>query len=220
MATHLDLEEQEQLEALKHFWEQWGNLITWTLIVVLGAYSAWNGWNWWQARQGAQASALYGEVERSADAGDVARLERSLADIRENYGKTTYASHGALLAARVFYEQNKSDAAKAALAWVSEKGADDGLRAVARLRLASLQMDEKAYDEALKTLSASFPPAFAALAADQRGDVLLLQGKRSEAAAEFGRAYQGLDGGSIDYRRLVAIKLNALGIDPDARGRS
>ena len=42
MATHLDLEEQEQLDALKHFWKQWGNLITWALIVVLGAYTAWN----------------------------------------------------------------------------------------------------------------------------------------------------------------------------------
>ena len=41
MATHLDLEEQEQLDALKHFWNQWGNLITWVLIAVLGAYAAW-----------------------------------------------------------------------------------------------------------------------------------------------------------------------------------
>jgi hypothetical protein len=47
---------------------------------------------------------------------------------------------------------------------------------VARLRLASLQTGEKAYDEALKTLSASFPAAMVPLAADRRGDVLLLQG--------------------------------------------
>jgi hypothetical protein len=29
MAKHLDLEEQEQLDQLKHFWKQYGNLITW-----------------------------------------------------------------------------------------------------------------------------------------------------------------------------------------------
>ena len=43
-----------------------------------------------------------------------------------------------------------------------------GLRAVARLRLASLQTGDKAYDEALKTLSASFPADFVPLAADRR----------------------------------------------------
>ena len=40
MATHLDLEEQEQLDQLKHFWKRWGNLISWALIVVLGAYAS------------------------------------------------------------------------------------------------------------------------------------------------------------------------------------
>ena len=48
MATHLDLEEQEQLDQLKAFWKRWGNLITWLLIAVLGAYAAWNGWNLWR----------------------------------------------------------------------------------------------------------------------------------------------------------------------------
>ena len=219
MAKHLDLEEQEQLDQLRHFWNTWGNLITWVLIVVLGAYAAWNGWNYWQRRQGALASAMYAEVQRSASAGDVPRLERSLADMKDRYGSTTYAAQGALLAAKTLDEKGKGAEARAALAWVAEKAPDDGLRAVARLRLASLQTGDKAYDEALKTLSASFPADFVPLAADRRGDVLLLQGKRSEAAAEFGKAYQGLGTARGDYRQLVAIKLNALGIDPDAGAR-
>ncbi|MEZ5606355.1 MAG: tetratricopeptide repeat protein [Burkholderiaceae bacterium] len=216
MAKHLDLEEQEQLDQLRHFWNTWGNLITWALIVVLGAYAAWNGWNYWQRRQGALASALYSELERSADAGDVAHLERVLSDIKDRFGGTTYAAQGALLAAKVLDEKGKAAEARAALNWVADKAPEDGLQAVARLRLASLQTGEKAYDEALKTLSANFPSAFVPLAADRRGDVLLLQGKRTEAAAEFGKAYQGLGTDRGEYRRLVAIKLNALGIDPEA----
>ena len=51
MATHLDLEEQEQLDQVKHFWKRYGNLITWVLIVVMGSFAAWNGWNWWQRDQ-------------------------------------------------------------------------------------------------------------------------------------------------------------------------
>ena len=61
MATHLDLEEQEQLDQLKAFWKKYGNLITWVLILVLGAYAAWNGWNLCQRNQSLQAGAIFYE---------------------------------------------------------------------------------------------------------------------------------------------------------------
>jgi predicted negative regulator of RcsB-dependent stress response len=219
MANNLDLEEQEQLEAFKHFWQQWGNLITWALIAVLAAYSAWIGWQSWERKQSERASALYDEIEQGAQAGDVARVERALADVKDKYGSTVYAAQGALLAAKTLHDKDKPAEAKAALAWVADKAPNDGIKAIARLRLASLLTGDQAYDEALKTLSAPFPAQFAALAADRRGDVLLLQGKRAEAALEFGKAYQGLnaDAGG-EYRRLVGIKLNALGVDPEAAG--
>ncbi|QTD44428.1 YfgM family protein [Ottowia testudinis] len=220
MATHLDLEEQEQLDALKHFWNRWGNLITWVLIAVLGAYAAWNGWQYWQRRQAGLAAVMYDEIARAANAGDMARVERALADMKDKYGGTTYAAYAGLEGAKVLADKGKLAEAKTALAGVVDKASDDGLRAVARLRLASLQTGEKAYDEALKTLSASFPAQYTALAADRRGDVLLLQGKRSEAATEFGKAYQGLTADSGEYRRLVGMKLNALGIDPDAGAKA
>ncbi|TAN12804.1 MAG: tetratricopeptide repeat protein [Burkholderiaceae bacterium] len=215
MAT-FDLEQQEQLDAIKSVWERWGNLVTWLLIIVLGAYAAWNGWNYWQRRQGTLASTLYGELERSADAGDVAHTERIFSDMKDHYGRTTYATYAALLAAKTLYDKSKAAEAEAALTWAADKGADPGLRAIARLRLASLDIGQKAYDKALKTLSADFPPQFRALAADRRGDVLLLQGKRKEAAAEYSRAYQTMDPAAGEYRRLIGIKLNALGINPDA----
>jgi predicted negative regulator of RcsB-dependent stress response len=220
MATHLDLEEQEQLDALKHFWARWGNLITWVLIVVLGAYAAWNGWQYWERRQAALASGLYEELSRGARDGDLARVERALSDMQSKYGGTIYAAHSGLLAAKVFQEKDKLVEAKSALTWVAEKASDDALQATARLRLASLLIGDKAYDEALKQLAGSFPKSYSALVADRRGDVLVLQGKRAEAATEYGKAYQGLDAASGDYRRLVATKLNALGVDPDAGNRA
>ncbi len=220
MAKHLDLEEQEQLDALKHFWERWGNLITWLLIAVLGAYAGWTGWQYWQRQQGAAASAIYEEMSRSVAAGDVARVERTLADMKDKYGSTTYAAQGALLAAKLLQEKAKPAEAKAALAWVADKASDDGLKASARLRLASMLIADKAYDEALKQLAGSFPESYVPLAADRRGDVLVLQGKRAEAATEYGKAYQGLTAEAGDYRKLVGMKLNALGIDPDAGRKS
>ncbi len=213
MAQHLDLEEQEQLAQFKHFWSKYGNLITWALIVVLGGFAAYNGWNLWQNRQAAEASALYAEVERAAVTGDGARVQRAFDDLRDKFSGTTYTQQAGLLAARSLQESGKPDAAKAALSWVAEKSSDPGYQAIARLRLAGLLADAKAYDEALAQLAKPLAPEFEALAADRRGDILQLQGKPEQAKAEYLKALPGLDG-RADYRRLVEVKLAALGVDP------
>ena len=102
MAKPLDLEEQEQLDELKHFWKNYGNLITWALIVVFGAIAAWNGWHYWQRSQAAQAAAMNDEVERAVAGDDVAKVERAFNDMKDKYGRTTYAHQAGLRAAKVF----------------------------------------------------------------------------------------------------------------------
>lgn len=213
MAKHLDLEEQEQLDQLKHFWNQYGNLITWVLIAVFGSIAAWNGWQYWQRHQAAQASVMYDEVDRAAKSGDVARIERAFGDMKDRFGGTVYAQQAGLLAARALYEKGNVEASKAALVWVTEKASDEGYQAIARLRLAGVLLEAKAPDEALKLMQGSFPKEYEALAADRRGDVLATQGKMAEAKAEYLKAYKGLDE-RAEYRRLVEVKLNALGVDP------
>jgi predicted negative regulator of RcsB-dependent stress response len=213
MAKHLDLEEQEQLADIKHFWNEYGNLITWVAIAVFGAIAAWNGWHYWQRTQAAQAAAMYDEVERAAQAGDLTRVERAFSDMRDKFGRTTYAQQAGLLAAKTFIDKGKADSAKTALAWVADKASDEGYQAVARLRLAGILAESKAYDEALKQLSGDFPKEFEALAADRRGDVYNLQGKKAEAKTEYAKAYKAFDPQS-EYRRLVEVKLSALGVDP------
>jgi predicted negative regulator of RcsB-dependent stress response len=212
MANTFDLEEQEQLDELKHFWREYGNLITWALIVVFGAIAAWNGWNYWQNRQAVQASAMYDEVERAAVAGDTERVQRAFSDMKSRFGGTTFAQQAGLLTATLLADKGQPDAAKAALAWVADKSSDEGYQAVARLRLAGLMMDAKQYDDALRQLSATFPREFEPLAADRRGDIDSLQGKKAEAKTEYEKAWRGLDEHS-DYRKLVEVKLGALGVD-------
>lgn len=215
MAKHLDLEEQEQLDELKHFWKQYGNLITWGLIVVFGAFAAWNGYHYWQRSQQAQAAVMYDEVERAATSGDASRLDRSLADMKDKFGGTAFVQQAGLLAAKFFYDQGNVAGAKAALTWVAGKSADEGYQAIAKLRLSGVLLEAKAHDEALAQLSGSFPKDFAALVADRRGDVFAAQGKKSEAKAEYEKAWKGMDE-RTEYRRLVEVKLNALGINPSA----
>ena len=211
MANQLDLEEQEQLDQLKHFWAQYGNLITWVLIAVLSAFAAWNAYQYWQRNQATQAAALFDELERVAKGNDTVKLDRVLGDMKDKFASTSYAQQAALLAAKVYFEAGKSDEAKSTLAWVADKSSDAGYQAIARLRLTGILLESKAFEEALKQLSNTFPAEFSALVADRRGDVYMAQGKKSEAGAEFLKAYQSLDEGA-EYRRLVEVKMAALGL--------
>ena len=215
MAIQLDLEEQEQIDQIKHYWERWGTLVTGIIVLAALGFASWNVYNFWDRRQATQSAVLYDEVERAAQAGDSARVERAFNDIRERFGRTAYAQQAGLAASKVLLDKGNTDGAKGALTWVADKGRDDGLQAIAHLRLASILADAKSYDEALKQLDTKLPLAFTPLVADRKGDILSAQGKLSEAAAAYSSAWKGFDAQS-EYRRLVEIKLNALGVDPRA----
>jgi len=213
MANSLDLQEQEQLDELKAFWKQYGNLITWVLTAGLLAFAGWNAWGWYQRDQATKASAMFDELDKAAVAGDADKAGRVFGDLKDRFGRTAFAQQGGLLAARVQYDKGQADAAKASLGWVADNAAEDEYRSIARLRLAGLLLDAKQYDAALKALDAATGKEFAGLVADRRGDVLLAQGKRDEAKAAYQAAYQAMND-KIDYRRLVEAKLTALGAAP------
>jgi len=217
MATQLDLQEQEQLDALKAFWKQYGNLITWTLVLLLGAYAGWNGWNYYQRGQAAKAGALFDELDRSVQAGDADRAGRVFNDLKDRYGGTTFAAQGGLLAARVQVDNAQLDNARASLSWVSTQSGDDALQSVARLRLAGLLLQQGKPEEGLQQLAITPAPGFEALFADRRGDLLMALGKKAEAKAAFDTAFRAMDP-ALDYRQLIEAKLTALGAAPAASG--
>jgi predicted negative regulator of RcsB-dependent stress response len=215
MAKPLDLDEQEQLDQIKHFWAKYGNAISAVLIVVFGSFAAWNGWHYWQNSQASQAAVLFDEVERAANANQVDRMQRALSDMQASYGGTVLAAQASLLAAKVHTEQNQTEPARAALNWVVKSAdGDEALQAIARLRLSALDMQAQAWDAALAQLAAPVPIAFAGLVADRRGDVFSAQGKTDEARQAYESAYRAL-APTDAYRTLVAAKLATLGVDAE-----
>jgi predicted negative regulator of RcsB-dependent stress response len=212
MATY-DLEQQEQLDQFKHFWKQYGNLITWALVLVLAAYASWTGYLYWQQQRAQGAGGLYEELDRAAVGNNVDKATQAFADLKSKYAGTTFAEQGALLAAKAAVGGQKLDQAKATLQWLVDNGKNENLVAIARLRLAGIQLDAKQFDEALKTLSVKMPEDYAALLEDRRGDVYLAQGKKDEAAKAFLVAWKGLDK-TVEYRRFIEGKLTALGQSP------
>jgi predicted negative regulator of RcsB-dependent stress response len=219
MATPLDLQEQEQLDALKTFWKTYGNLITWALIAALAVYAGLNGWKWWQRDQSTKAAGMFDQIELAVQGGDAQRAGQVFGDLKERYPRTVFAAQAGLLAARVQFDRGQSDAAKASLTWVADNASEDEYRTVARLRLAGLLLQAKDFDGALKQLDLAKAPTFEALVADRRGDVLLAQGKPSEARSAYQAAWKAMDE-KIEYRRLIDAKLTSLGAPPAAASAS
>lgn len=219
MAQHLDLEEQEQIDQLKHFWNAWGTLISGVLVVIFGGVAAWNGYQYWQNRQAGQAAALSDAVQVAVQGGDAARATQAFDDLKSRYGGTVQAAQAGLLAAKALVDSGKPEEAKPVLQWLAENASDDGYKAIASLRLAALLIDQKAYDQAMARLSGKFPPQFDALVADRKGDVLLLQDKKTEAITEYQKAYKGLEEGT-EFRRVVEVKLGSLGVQARTDGEA
>ncbi len=205
-----DLEEQEQIDRLKAFWERYGNFILTVVTVVLLAIAGYRGWGWYQARQAAEASVVYGHLRGAVEAKDVAKVKEAAGTIFEKYGSTAYGQMAALLAAKAYTDAGDLKSAKAPLQWAVEKAPDEAFAHIARLRLAGILLDEKAYDEGLALLTTDSPGRFAGEFADRRGDLLLAQGKRDEARAAYKLALESLDERS-SIRRIVQLKADALG---------
>ncbi len=212
-----DLEEQEQLETIKAWWKKHGNWITWVLIIALGCYAAYAYWGYYQRKQAAQASQLYYEMQNAVMADDNERALRVAKDTQEKFGSTAYAPMVTLVAAKMAYEDNNTDVAKEQLKWVVDNAKQDGYKAIARIRLAGILLDEKAYDEGLSLLSVSFPAAFASLAEDRKGDFYVAQNRLDEARAAYRAALEKADQADPG-RQLIQLKLEELGISPDAKG--
>ncbi|KVD47114.1 hypothetical protein WI85_21915 [Burkholderia ubonensis] len=204
-------DEQESIESLKAWWARWGNLTTWIVLAALVVAAGFNGWNFWQRRQAAQASGLYEQVQKAAASNDKATMARAAADMEDKYGGTPYAQMTALAAAKVLYAAGDAAGAKTQLQWAVDHAKDDEYMQIAKLRLASLLLDEKAYDAGLALLSGTPIDAFKGLVADRRGDLLAAQGKADDARAAYKLALDSLPKEDMSARQLVQFKLDALG---------
>ena len=207
----LDLQEQEQIEALKAWWKDNRNQLLGTLLIVMVTLGGWRGWQYYHQNQTSQAAKLYAEFIRQLDGTDPGRVNDAADAVMNRFGSTAYASRAALLAAQVNEQRKDLAHAKIQLQWVIDHTDEAELRDVASLRLASLLLDETKYAEALKLLDAEHPASFDGLHSDLRGDVLSAQGKIDEARSAYKLAFEKTDANSM-YRNLIQMKLDALAV--------
>jgi predicted negative regulator of RcsB-dependent stress response len=205
-----DLEEQEKLDDLKAWWQQNAKYVSAAIMVVALIVIGVQGWRWYQRTQAEQAGVLYQAVSQAARASDLAKAKEPASQIVDRFARTAYAPRAALLYAKMLYDSGDKAGARAQLQWVVDHASADELKAIARFRLAQALLDEKQYDDALKTLDVKTDDAFAGLFADLRGDILAAAGKNAEAKAAYEIALAKIDPKS-PYRSFVQVKFDALG---------
>ncbi len=208
--AELDLHEQEQVEALKAWWKENGKWVTGALVIGLLGFAGMQFWKSHQAGQAAEAAKLYAEVVKQTASNDAKRIGDAADALVSRYGSSAYAPRAQLLAAQASLQAKDIAHAKVQLQWVVDHASETALQDTARLKLGSVLLDEKKYDEALKQLDAAHPESFTGLYADLRGDVLSAQGKTDEARAAYQQAYDKTDAKSV-YRNLIQLKMDGLG---------
>jgi predicted negative regulator of RcsB-dependent stress response len=204
-----DLQEQEQLATFKAWWEKYGNFVLTAATLVLLAIAAFNGWRWYERREAFSAARIHEQMLKALDAKEPAKAREVAGSLIEQHGGTIFAAMAALQVAKLYHESGDLNAAKAQLRWVIDKSGRAEFAATARVRLAGVLMDEKAYDEALKLVSGDVPASHAVQFADRRGDVLLAMDRIDPARQAYREA---LDKAGADHpmRAYIQMKLDAL----------
>ena len=210
--------EEEQVEALKRWWNENGRGVVVGVVLALGVGFGWQAWQKSREQAQANASTLYQQMlmALSAEESQGAEPGRELARrIKEEHGGSTYAQFAALHLARLAVNDNELTAAGEELRWVlamAKEGSD--MHAVARLRLARVMAAQGDAEQALAMLA---EPSAAYLASYDiaRGDILLAEGREAEALAAFRSAVAAL-GPDVPVPGTLSNKLQYLEAREDA----
>ena len=205
-----DLEEQEKIASMKAWWEQYGKYVSGTVTVVCVIIIAVQGWRWYTRSQSEKAAVLYQAISQAATQNAPDKAKDAAAQLLDKYPGSAYASRAALIMAKIAVEANDKALAKTQLQWVIDRASEDEMKQIARLRLAYVLLDEKAYDDALRTLDAKHDDKLDGLYADAKGDILAAAGKLQEARAAYQAALNKMDPKG-PLRNYVQLKLDSIG---------
>jgi len=208
-----DLEEQEKIDRLKAWWEQWGNIISGLILAVLLAILGWYGWNWYQANQTRNALGYFEIVEnnhRATEDDALYRLQEANQILQDKYQGNIYAGRGALLSARAYLERQDYDQAEAELQRILNNSKRyPELVGAATLQLATVYIDQAKFEPAMALLNQEMT-GYEALFADKRGDVYYAQGDVSNATSQWSQAAEASNA-SGEFVQTMQFKLSLLG---------
>ncbi len=199
--------EQDQVDALKAWWDKNGRSALTALAVFLLSVLGWQGWNDHRNEVAAAASSQYQQMTELMESNSPQAIEAGRA-LLSSYPDSIYAVMASMSMAKLAVADKDLDAAAAHLRSAMNSSDQPELAELARLRLARVEAAQGNSDAALATLAAGKGGA----ASDElRGDILLAQGNSAEARIAYTKALEGYDK-AADKRELVQMKLDDLAV--------
>jgi predicted negative regulator of RcsB-dependent stress response len=198
--------EEQQVEAIKSYWQQNGNTII--AGVALG-FAGFIGFNLYQDNKFEEelvVSDNYQALIEQSGKDSKAFIDNGEKFISEN-GNNSYVSLTALALAKESASHKDWPQVQKQLTTAIETAPTDGIKAIASLRLARVQVQLEQYSDALATLNNNLPESFTAAIEEIKGDAYLQQGKNDLARSAY-QAAIAADG--IATSPSLQIKLDDL----------
>ncbi|MCW8828206.1 MAG: tetratricopeptide repeat protein [Gammaproteobacteria bacterium] len=200
--------EQDQVEALKAWWDKHGRTVIAAIVVVLLSVLGWKSWQGHQEQRAESAAVAYQQMMDAIAVAPEQAMEAGRGIVGE-YPGTTYATMASLTMGRLAVEQGELEAAAAHLRAAAGQARQQELKLLAQLRLSRVLMAQGRPDEALTQLQGVEAGSLQAAFDEQRGDILLAQGDRAGARDAYTNAMAGF--AEIPAKQeLVQLKLNDL----------
>jgi predicted negative regulator of RcsB-dependent stress response len=202
-------EDEEQVERLRKWWQENWKAIVGGLVIGLSAIFGWEAWQRSGAESSSAASYRFDQLVAELDRGQPESASALRDELVSDYRRTPYATLATLRMARSYVEAGDLDRAATELEWARDNARDDGLKALALVRLARVRWAAGDAETALALLDGRDPGPHRALYEELRGDVLLSEGRRAEAREAYERALTAVSPTAAN-RELIERKLEDL----------
>ena len=193
MADHL--EDDEQVEALKRWWDENGRSTIVAVVLAVGGTLGWQQYQGWTAAQTERASDLWeaSQIQLQSENADDRAAGAELAEtLKSEHAGSAYARYAALQLASNAVQADDLDTAEAELRWALSHGDEDSeLGQLIQLRLARVLAARGSEDAALAILDAGSTAQTAGFAM-ARGDIHFAAGRHQEALEAYLEARDAL----------------------------
>ena len=202
--------EEEQVEALKKWWQENGKSIVAGLVIGFSAIFGWRAWQDHIQTHAEAASSEYQHMIVAVQQNDNETARKHAQSILDGYQSTSYARFAELLLARLAVEDKDYQKAEEFLQQVISKSSSDQIKHIARLRLARVFLSQDRLKEAEALVNTSDKGKFLAEYEEVRGDIFIRQGMTDAARDAYRLALANSEASEQD-RAILQIKMDVLG---------
>lgn len=205
------MDDLEQSERVREWLRTNGSAITTGIVVGIAGIV---GIQWWQhstQQHRVDAATTFQALQRAADSQDQAQFEQLAGELGDTFGNTPYGALALMQLANEKATKGDLEAAATALEQAAKAAQNQALTALAQLRLARLKLAAGDAQAALDLLAKLPADEFAGLAAELRGDALMVLQRPGDAETAYQDALSKLETGAPN-RTIVQMKLADLGV--------